>query len=225
MGNSAVISIETGELLSSAGIQAPATLLSMDAGTNSGESHLADLLQAVASKDRSAFAAFYDATTDRVLSLALRITQKMEIAEEVVGDVFLQVWRQADRFDSARGNAFAWLTMLCRSRALDAVRKSGATPTYGALSIDEVPEPQSTDIPQDMLVAVDQNSALHAALEELTPDQRQLLALAYFRGYSHSELSQFTGLPLGTVKTQIRSAVSKLRELMIAPDTPERISA
>ncbi len=225
MGSTAVLSIETNELPSSGAGHPSAIVAAMNAGTEPNESRLAELLQAVAMKDRSAFEAFYDATTERVLSLALRITQKIEIAEEVLGDVYLQVWRQADRFDPARGNALAWLTTLCRSRALDTVRKNSTAPTHSAAPISDVPEPASSEFPQDMLLAVEEHSALHAALEKLQPEQRQLLALAYFRGYSHRELSRFTGMPLGTVKTQLRRTVDKLKEIMIAADNSERVSA
>ena len=155
----------------------------------------------------------------------MRITQQIDIAEEVVGDVYLQVWRQADRFDPARGNALAWLTILCRSRALDTLRKNKAALTSSAIPVSEIPEPEGADFPQDLLIAVEQKSAVHAALEKLEPNQRQLLALAYFRGYSHSELAQFTGMPLGTVKTQLRRTLSKLKELVSASENQERESA
>ena len=156
-----------------------------------------------------------------MLGLVLRITQKMEIAEEVVSDVYLQVWRQADRFDSTRGNALAWLTVLCRSRALDTVRKNVTNASYVATPIGELPEPASNEFLQDVLLATEQHSALYAALDTLKPEQRQLLSLAYFRGYSHSELSDCTGIPLGTVKTQLRRTLSKLKRLVAASDSQE----
>ena len=189
------------------------------------ESHLAELLHAVANKDRAAFEAFYDATTERALNLVSRITRNLDIAEEVVSDVYLQVWRQADRFDTARGNALAWLTVLCRSRALDTMRKVSAAPTSGAVPISEMPEAETTEFPQDLLIAVEQHSAVHAALEKLEPNQRQLLALAYFRGYSHRELADFTGMPLGTVKTQLRRTLAKLKELVIAAENIQGVPA
>ncbi len=232
MGSSAAITLETGELSAVAAAQPSAivSVMSADskntqAGAEHGVSRLGELLQAVANKDRTAFEAFYDATTERVLSLVLRITQQIDIAEEVVSDVYLQVWRQADRFDPARGNALAWLTMLCRSRALDTLRKNNTAPTSSAIPIGEIPEPEAADFPQDPLIAVEQHSAVHNALDKLEPDQRQLLALAYFRGYSHSELAEFTGMPLGTVKTQLRRSISKLKELVIASENKERESA
>ncbi len=230
MGRTAVITMED---LPARTVSRPSAIVSaMNADTETGHSdaergvsRLGELLQAVAKKDRAAFEAFYDATTERVLSLVLRITQQIDIAEEVVGDVYLQVWRQADRFDPARGNALAWLTILCRSRALDTLRKDHAAPTTGAARISEIPEPEASEFPQDLLIAAEQHSAIHAALEKLEPNQRQLLALAYFRGYSHSELAQFTRTPLGTVKTQLRRTLKKLKELVLASENQERVSA
>ena len=198
---------------------------SMEAGAKHSESRLGKLLQAVASKDRTAFEEFYDATTERVLSLVSRITQQIDIAEEVVSDVYLQVWRQADRFDPARGNALAWLTVLCRSRALDTLRKINKTPTHGAAPISEIPELEEAEFSQDLLIAVEEHSAVHAALDRLESGQRQLLALAYFRGYTHSELAQFTGMPLGTVKTQLRRTLKKLKEFMIESESQQGVSA
>jgi RNA polymerase sigma factor (sigma-70 family) len=186
---------------------------------------LASLLAAIARQDREAFAQFYDATTDYVFGLALRITQKIEIAEEVVSDVFLQVWRQADRFDSDRGNARAWLTVLCRSRALDTIRRDNISPTSNAVPISEVPELESTEYSQDLLISVEESSAVHAALAKLDADQRQLLTLAYFRGYTHSELAQFTGMPLGTVKTQLRRTLIKLKDFIYVAENREQVQA
>ena len=232
MGSSAAIILETGELPKVAAAQPSAIVSVMSADSNNtqagveqGVSRMGELLQAVANNDRAAFAAFYDATTERALSLVLRITQQIDIAEEVVSDVYLQVWRQADRFDPARGNALAWLTMLCRSRALDTLRKNNAAPTSSAIPLSEIPEPEAADFPQDLLIAAEQHSAVHSALDKLEPDQRQLLALAYFRGYSHSELAEFTGMPLGTVKTQLRRTIIKLKELVSASEYKERESA
>lgn len=229
MGSVAPLFQQANELLASAAVQPSAIVNPMNTDAarihaERDEPNLALLLEAVANKDRVAFEAFYDATTERVLSLALRITQHIETAEEVVSDVYLQVWRQADRFDSSRGNAFAWLTVLCRSRALDTLRKNNVTPTHGATPISEIPEPEATEYPQDMALAVEEHSAMHAALAALEPGQRQLLALAYFRGYTHSELAEITGQPLGTVKTQLRRTLSKLKKLLLVAEDQNRVT-
>lgn len=188
-------------------------------------SQLEHLLQAVVSGDRDAFAKFYDLTTNRAMSLVLRITQSVNVAEEVVSDVYLQVWRQADRFDPSRGNALAWLTVLCRSRALDAVRKNGTAPTTDARPMSEITEPVAEEYPQDLLIAVEERSAVHDALNQLEPEQRQLLALAYFRGFSHSELAEFTGLPLGTVKTRLRRTLLRMRKLVVATQDERQVQS
>ncbi|MDX1405364.1 MAG: sigma-70 family RNA polymerase sigma factor [Woeseiaceae bacterium] len=186
---------------------------------------LDELLQAVASQNLAAFEAFYEATTERALNLVQRITRNLDLAEEVVSDVYLQVWRQADRFDPSRGNALAWLTVLCRSRALDAIRKDNISPTNGAASIADVPETEAPEFAQDLLLAVERDSAIHEAMRQLQPDQRQLLALAYFRGYSHSELAQFTGMPLGTVKTRLRRTIDELKDLLAGTELVQGGSA
>ncbi len=182
------------------------------------DSQLKELLQAIARQDRRSFEEFYELTTDRAMSLVMRITHSINVAEEVVSDVYLQVWRQADRFDPLRGNALAWLTVLCRSRALDTVRRNNTAPTSHAMSISEIPEAATEEFAQDLLIAIEQKTAVHQALKQLDPEHRQLLALAYFRGYSHSELAEFTGMPIGTVKTQLRRTVQKMKKLVVATE-------
>lgn len=230
MGTSDVISFDARRLQSEAAGNSSAIVSTMHAKSDIGvvvalqdEPQLEDLLQAIAQQDRVAFAKFYDLTTNRAMSLVVRITQSISIAEEVVSEVYLQIWRQADRFDPSRGNALAWLTILCRSRALDTIRKESTAPTTGAVPISEAPEQVATGFPQDLLLATERRSAVHAALEQLNPEQRQLLALAYFRGYSHSELADFTGVPLGTVKSQLRRTLMKLKELVVASENEDQV--
>lgn len=174
------------------------------------DTELESLLVAIAQKDESAFASFYDATLNRVYGLALRITQRHEFAEEVVCDVYLQVWRQAARFDTLRGNAQAWLMLLCRSRALDLLRRESHSFQSEPLTENRVAEQAFQ--PHDLYAFQEQNKALHEALESLDEHQRQLLALAFFRGYTHNELATYTGLPLGTVKTRLRRAMAILKD-------------
>lgn len=171
---------------------------------------LESLLAAIAQRDESAFGTFYDATLGRAYGLALRITQRHEFAEEVICDVYLQVWRQADHFDPRRGDALAWLMLLCRSRALDLLRRESHMAQSEPLTETRLAE--QAFHPQDLYSVREQNKALCEALESLDEHQRQLLALAFFRGYSHNELASFTGLPLGTVKTRLRRAMAILKE-------------
>ena len=181
---------------------------------NASANRLVDLLKAVQSQDRAAFDLLYDATVQRVFSLALRITRQHELAEEVVGDVYLQVWRRAAGYSPERGKVIAWLCVLCRSRALDALRRGNSAIRQAAASIDSVPEPADLHEPPDLLESMEKGTAIHAALGKLTEQQRQLMALAYFRGHSHRELAAITGLPLGTVKTNLHRTMARLKELM-----------
>jgi RNA polymerase sigma factor (sigma-70 family) len=173
-------------------------------------------LAAIALRDEAALSAFYDATVNRVYGLALRITRQPESAAEVVSDVYFQVWREAGRYDARRGNVAAWLMTICRSRALDLLRRADEAEAH--------PEPESLrpeaaeqDTAQDLLAATQQHAALHGALLRLEPLQRQLIALAFFRGLSHQEIAAHARLPLGSVKSCIRKALAVLRECL-----PER---
>ena len=179
---------------------------------------LAVLLEAVKRKDRGAFETLYDNTVKHLYSLAFRVTRHHETAEEVVSDVYLQVWRLAGQYDATRGNVMAWLTVLCRSRALDTLRRSRSATLHETDSDTSNIEATSSEPVQDMLIAVEEHSAVHNALMKLDSQQRQLLALAYFRGYSHSELAKFTGLPVGTVKTQIRRSLMVLKSVLTKSD-------
>jgi RNA polymerase sigma-70 factor (ECF subfamily) len=168
-------------------------------------------LLAIAGGDAQSFAAFYDATVGVVYGLALRILRDAAEAEEVVSDVYLQVWRQAARFDVTRGAPRAWLVTIARSRALDTLRRRDpAKPHDDAEALADLAGSDAPD-PPDWLSAVERGQALHAALMQLSPEQRQMLALAYFRGLSHQEICDYTGVPLGTVKTHLRKAIDALR--------------
>lgn len=173
---------------------------------------LAAKIQAVASQDKQAFEAIYRETVDRVLRLASRILGDEHAADDVASDTYLQVWRNAASFDPHRGSAIAWILTMARSRALDAMRRSATAISKTKELVDREPD---TAVPtHDLLDITGRETSLHIALLELDGMDRQLLALAYFRGYSHQQLADITGQPLGTVKTRIRRALTKLRELM-----------
>lgn len=156
----------------------------------------------------------YDATLGKVYGLALRITGKAESAEEVVSDVYLQAYREAGRFDAERGVVIAWLMMITRSRALDHLRRRDIAESH--------PEPDTLhperhigeNDPLDGLLELECNARLQAALDELVPTQRQILALSFFRDLSHQEIALHTGMPLGTVKSHIRRALEKLKPFL-----------
>lgn len=176
------------------------------------DSALRECLDGVCQQDQLALGRFYDLTVSRVYGVALRIVRRADLAEEVVSDVYVQVWRDAYRYDDERGKVLGWLLVIARSRALDLLRRQDEAFSHPE-PYDLVAEPESTQRPpEDLLATAQAGSALHAALEKLNPLQRQLLSLAFFRGLTHSEIVEHMGLPLGTVKTHIRRALDVLRK-------------
>jgi RNA polymerase sigma factor (sigma-70 family) len=178
------------------------------------DSVLRGCLDGVCEQSQSALGQFYDLTVSRVYSVALRIVRRTDLAEEVVSDVYVQVWRDAQRYDDTRGKVLGWLLVIARSRALDLLRRQDEAFSHPE-PYELVTEPESNHSqPEDLLSAAQAGSALHAALEKLNPLQRQLLSLAFFRGFTHSEIVEHMDLPLGTVKTHIRRALEILRKTL-----------
>ena len=173
---------------------------------------LADLVARMQRRDEAALAELYDLLVARVLSLALRMVQTRADAEEVAIDVFAQAWDTAERFDAERGNVMAWLLTICRSRSLDLLRRRTARQNAEDRLAAEPLTEDSASGPEDLLAIVETGSIVHAALRELSPERRQVLSLAYLRGYTQEEIATFTGLPLGTVKSHVRRSLSELRE-------------
>lgn len=173
-----------------------------------------DLLARIIAKDREAFNVFYNLTVNRVYSLALKITQSSDMADEVVSDVYVYVWQQAGNYQSERGNVFSWLMIICRSRALDALRKNKRH-IDDQVELLEHDTDHSNDSP-DLLASIDNETIVFKALKQLDSQQLQLLSLAYFKGYSHNELSQMTGMPVGTVKTIIRRSLLLMQQYVHA---------
>ena len=184
---------------------------------------LADLLRRICAEDEEAFAELYDATLGRVYGLALRILRDPQSAEEVTEDVFFQVWRQARRYDPARGRPLAWILTIARSRALDHLRRRDPAQPHPEPDTLLAAEAAAPGGPQDLLAASRDGERLHAALAGLDPLPRQMIALAFFRGCTHEEIALQADLPLGTVKSHIRRALAVLRAAL-APGV-ERSSA
>ncbi|MEO6436696.1 MAG: sigma-70 family RNA polymerase sigma factor [Tepidisphaeraceae bacterium] len=173
------------------------------------EDDLLRMMRLLASRDPAALAQLYDATVNRVYAFALRVLKDPPAAEEVVSDVYLQVWRTAATYSPERGSVTTWLLMICRSRALDAFR-SRSEPMPHCEFMDDLASETAED-PEGLLAATQRNSCVHTALAALAPLPRQLIALAFFRGYTHQEIAASTGLPLGSVKSHIRRGLTSLR--------------
>lgn len=169
---------------------------------------------AITEHDEQALAQLYEATLSRVYGLALRITRNPQAAEEVSEDVYWQVWREAPRFDSQRGNVIAWLLIIARSRALDYLRKEDSALLCEEPELLLMDKLADDGDPQDLLSITQKNRILNQALQQLEPIQRQLVAMAFFRGLTHEEITTFTGMALGTVKSHIRRALKQLHDAL-----------
>lgn len=197
--------------------------------TSAVEDHaaLAALIRRIVQQDEAALAELYRRLAARVFRQASRIVRDVGTAEEVVEDVFWQVWRQAPRFDSARGVVLAWIMQITRSRALDALRAAGRNPLHTALYIDdEAQMPAAVEVsdPQSLLDRAKVGERVQRALALLDPLRRQLVSLAFERGYSQSEIAEHMSLPLGTVKSHIRRALATMKSSLddTLPVPPER---
>lgn len=174
---------------------------------------LAALLKRSGRGDRDAFAALYDATASRVYGLAVRVVRDRAQAEEVTQEAFLDLWRQASRFDPTRGSASSWILTIAHRKAVDRVRSAEA-----ASRREETYESRQHQVAHDTTAEAAHASfearRVRHALEELTPAQRQAIELAYFDGYTHTEVARMLDLPLGTAKTRIRDGLIRLRDFM-----------
>ena len=171
-------------------------------------------LRQVAQGDSTALSALYDGTSTIVFSVAQSILRNSADAEEITLDVYLYVWRAADAYDPSRGAVATWLTMLARSRALGRLRSLAAQ--YNNNSNRNVPiERLSQQVPGNGTAKRgDERILIEAALDKLPVDQRELIELAFFSGLTHQELAWKLGIPLGTVKSRARAALSQLRDLL-----------
>jgi RNA polymerase sigma-70 factor, ECF subfamily len=170
------------------------------------------LLHAIAARDDAALARLYDRYRLILFGLLLRILNSREEAEDVLQEVFLQIWRRAGDFDEARGQAFTWMVTLARSRAIDRLRAINARRRLAASATDEITE-RVSDSAVDA-VESEQRKIVSGALAQIPDEQRRTLILAYFEGLTQSEIATRLGAPLGTVKTRMRSGMTKLRELL-----------
>ncbi|RIK44107.1 MAG: hypothetical protein DCC55_03580 [Chloroflexi bacterium] len=167
-----------------------------------------DLIQRIQRRDQRALMELYQAYSSLVYGLALRVLQNSGLAEEVTQDIFLKIWQQPDRWNPALGQFTSWLLTITRNAAIDRLRKERHTHTHQVEQVEHLAE---TGLADDTLWYDGQ--VLAELLAQLPPEQRQLIELAFFQGYTHSELSIKLRLPLGTVKTRLRSGLQKLRIL------------
>lgn len=179
-----------------------------------------ELMQRLFYRDLRAFRMLYDRYGNLVYSTSLRVVRDAQIAEDMVQEVFLRIWRKPDSYLPQRGRFVTWLTSVTRNRAVDEVRSRGRRYRHETAS----PEEQEREVPGDerddpALTAElsDQRRLILAAMAGLPPEQREIIELAYFGGFTQQEIAEKLGQPLGTVKTRVRLGMQKLRTAL----TPE----
>ncbi len=174
------------------------------------------LLMRIAQHDQAALSALYDRYARMIYAIALRSLRSPEESEEVVLDVFAQVWRIADRYDARKSRGDTWIFMLARSRILDRLRQhQRRVPESGeVLDLAEIQVSSASVDPIEVAVIAERREQVITVLQTLPPEQQLVLELAYYQGLSHREIAQKTGLSLGTVKTRIRLGLSKLKSAL-----------
>jgi RNA polymerase sigma-70 factor, ECF subfamily len=172
------------------------------------------LLSRVAVGDEAAFADLFRLLSPRVLGLVQRVVRSRAQAEEITQEVFVEVWRTAPRFDTAKGSAETWVTMLAHRRAVDRVRAEQARTERQTKVATQGPVPEATPETHVVdLIGTDEDAhRVRAALAHLTDLQRQAIELAFYRGFTYPQVAQALDVPLGTIKTRIRDGLLRLRD-------------
>jgi RNA polymerase sigma-70 factor (ECF subfamily) len=181
------------------------------------DSRLIQLLGRIALQDQGALKTLYDLCAGKLYGLALRVVTQRDLAEDVLQEAFLQIWRSAPDYSASLSPPMAWMGMIVRSRALDLLRRRVAERTHLTQEIDEVLADtldSGGPTPLDTTLASEQAWAINQCLLRLESKHREVVNLAYVRDLSHSELAAQLQLPLGTVKTWIRRGLEQLRLCM-----------
>ena len=180
------------------------------------------LMRLIAHAQEQALGALYDRYSRLVYSMALNTTGDSGLAEEITQDVFLRVWNKAETYRPEQGKVVTWMSSITRYRAIDLLRQRGIRPESNRLDwVDGVsPDlPDGVDVELEVEVA-QRRQRVRTALAQLPPDQRIALSYAFFQGYSHSQIAEALREPLGTVKTRIRLAMQKLRQILYEDKLP-----
>lgn len=182
---------------------------------------LSQLLARAGVGDRAAFATLYDRTSSHLFAVVLRICRDRAQAEDILQEVYVNVWRAASGFDAAQSQPLTWLTSIARNRAIDSLRRGQTQPQ---LQTSHPADDEDSDVydttaddrpgPLDLLSRASDARALSACLQDLTPPQRQSVALAFYDGLSHAEVAAQMGQPLGTVKSWVRRALLSLKSCL-----------
>jgi RNA polymerase sigma-70 factor (ECF subfamily) len=172
---------------------------------------LNDLLSQVAEGDQAAFGHLYDQMASRVLGLVRRLLKDSAQSEEVTQEIFLEIWQNAKRYDSAKGSATTWILTMSHRRAVDRIRSSQSTRDRDTKIGLRDMETEYDSVSESVEIRVE-HERVGQALLRLTELQRQAVTLAYYGGYSHSEVAEMLKVPIGTVKTRLRDGMIRLRD-------------
>ncbi len=174
------------------------------------------LISCIAQQDRNALSQLYDRYGRLIYAVAFKMLGSVEEAEEVVLDVFAQVWRSAASYNSHKSKVDTWLLMMARSRVLDRLRKKQRFKKVvnASMEVAEVGTSSTINLPEENLLIQEKREQVLTALGKIPAEQRQVIELAYYQGLTQTEIATKTGVSLGTVKTRIRLGLSKLRKLL-----------
>ena len=173
-----------------------------------------ELMELVDAGDTRAFEVIFDRHAGAGYSLALRMCGRRALAEDIVQEAFLSLWRSGSGYDRARGSVRSWVLSAVHNRAVDALRRTGAKTGRDVSDegiAERLPAREATDAEVERR---DESRRVRAALDELPGDQRQVIELAYFGGLSHSQIAEMLDLPPGTVKGRMRLGLTKLRQAL-----------
>ena len=175
--------------------------------------------------DRAAFATLYEQTSPHLLGVVLRIQRDRAQAEDILQEVYVNVWRAAQSFDAAQSQPLTWLSSIARNRAIDSLRRTQTQPQFRS-TITSTTDEEETDVydtvasdapgPLDLLSRASDARALSSCMQGLSAQQRQSVALAFFDGLSHAEVAEHMRQPLGTVKSWVRRALMSLKDCLDA---------
>ena len=169
-----------------------------------------ELVALLKSRDNKAFGYLYDHYSGALYGIINQIVADMEVANDVLQEVFINVWRRIETYDQTKGRLFTWMLNIARNASIDMLRSRGYQNTLKSQPIQDT---VNADANVQPAMQVD-NIGLKKVLSQLKPEQRVLIELAYFKGYTHEEIASIEGIPLGTVKTRIRNALIQLREFL-----------
>ncbi|MEZ4709826.1 MAG: sigma-70 family RNA polymerase sigma factor [Caldilineaceae bacterium] len=179
------------------------------------------LMQRVSQRDQHALLELYQYYGSLVYGMAIKVLRTQVLAEEITQDVFMKIWRQPDRWNPNLGQCSTWLLTLTRNAAIDRLRKEQRQPLKSSTPIEFLPPEKHATASVDEGRWHD-GQLLRTLMSELPPEQLHLVELAFYQGFTHSELAELLNLPLGTVKTRLRLGLQRLRKLWMDATEPDR---